>query len=262
MEKEATTVEEVREILESFYNVYYPQKLNSIDLILEKYSGNYDRLLIQLRDKYKKEFSPIYEVHVQKKKSRVESKLNTPTSSASIQVADSSALSADDKYEMVEQKEDSGSPGRNRKHDKKHHAGVKHRHHNKGRGVGTSVDEDGMVGEKDPENSLDDRFESSGTESFVAEHRQEKLVEKKKADSTNLLSSFISKVAESVSDEPRSREMTDSKRRVLDTPLSSSSAVVDDSQNKLDPSFILSSCIITSSPRVILPVSFFVNNNL
>ena len=67
----ATTAEEVKEILDSFYTVYYPAKLNSIEIILEKYVDNYDKLLLQLRDKYAKEFSPIYEKHLEKKRLEV-----------------------------------------------------------------------------------------------------------------------------------------------------------------------------------------------
>ena len=64
-----TTSEEVREILESFYSMYHPEKLGSIDMILDKYIGNHDNLINQLRDKYSKEFSPIYNVYIQKKTS-------------------------------------------------------------------------------------------------------------------------------------------------------------------------------------------------
>lgn len=66
----ATTTEEVREILESFYGIYHPEKLGSISMILDKYVDSYDKLLEQLRDKYAAEFNPIYNVHIQKKKAK------------------------------------------------------------------------------------------------------------------------------------------------------------------------------------------------
>ena len=64
----ATTTDEVKEILEGFYSIYYPSKLDTIDLILEKYKDSYDILLEQLNEKYKKDFAPIYKTYLENKK--------------------------------------------------------------------------------------------------------------------------------------------------------------------------------------------------
>ena len=203
-EEEPTTLEEVREILESFYNVYYPQKLNSINLILEKYDGNYDRLLLQLRDKYK-EFLPIYDVHMQRKRSKT-----TATSKRSISKPTSTSNPASAAAILATRNEVPGSEGNEMTSSSPAHlASDQHRNQKKGQQDNAiEMGPNHMVTTSDASN---DESYSNGTASGTIPmpskgHPEGKgSSERPKTDSSSLISSFISKVAESVSDDPRTR---------------------------------------------------------
>ncbi len=73
----------VKGILTSFYSVHQPDKMNSIDVIMDKYKGSEDLLLVHLKEKYGSSFDEYVPTSVTPGINQTNTKVNTQTTATS-----------------------------------------------------------------------------------------------------------------------------------------------------------------------------------